>query len=67
MPETQQLTPEVMRKHQNATESAKSVSTLDKDVWAEAVKQWSTGNTLVRRMAGAMRKHQFLHQLAPSV
>ncbi|MEN9915592.1 MAG: hypothetical protein RL725_267, partial [Actinomycetota bacterium] len=36
----------VMRKHQNATESAKSVSTLDKDVWTEAVKQWSTGNTL---------------------
>ena len=36
----------VMRKHQNATESAKSVSTLDKDVWAEAIKQWSTGNTL---------------------
>lgn len=36
----------VMRKHQNATESAKSVSTLDKDVWSEAVKQWSTGNTL---------------------
>ena len=36
----------VMRKHQNATESAKSVSTLDKDVWAEAVKQWATGNTL---------------------
>ena len=28
----------VMRKHQNATESAKSVSTLDKDVWTEAVK-----------------------------
>jgi ribonucleoside-diphosphate reductase alpha chain len=36
----------VMRKHQNATESAKSVSTLDKDVWSEAVKQWATGNTL---------------------
>ena len=36
----------VMRKHQNATESAKSVSTLDKDVWAEAIKQWATGNTL---------------------
>jgi ribonucleoside-diphosphate reductase alpha chain len=36
----------VMRKHQNATESAKSVSTLDKDVWTEAIKQWSTGNTL---------------------
>jgi ribonucleoside-diphosphate reductase alpha chain len=36
----------VMRKHQNATESAKSVSTLDKDVWTEAVKQWATGNTL---------------------
>jgi ribonucleoside-diphosphate reductase alpha chain len=36
----------VMRKHQNATESAKSVSTLDKDVWSEAIKQWSTGNTL---------------------
>jgi len=36
----------VMRKHQNATESAKSVSTLDKDVWAEAIKQWSTGNTI---------------------
>jgi ribonucleoside-diphosphate reductase alpha chain len=35
-----------MRKHQNATESAKSVSTLDKDVWSEAIKQWSTGNTL---------------------
>ncbi|MGI9195746.1 MAG: vitamin B12-dependent ribonucleotide reductase [Candidatus Nanopelagicus sp.] len=36
----------VMRKHQNATESAKSVSTLDKDVWAEAIKQWSTGNSV---------------------
>jgi ribonucleoside-diphosphate reductase alpha chain len=36
----------VMRKHQNATESAKSVSTLDKDVWTEAIKQWATGNTL---------------------
>ncbi len=36
----------VMRKHQNATESAKSVSTLDKDVWAEAIKQWATGNSL---------------------
>ena len=36
----------VMRKHQNATDSAKSVSTLDKDVWAEAIKQWATGNTL---------------------
>jgi ribonucleoside-diphosphate reductase alpha chain len=36
----------VMRKHQNATESAKSVSTLDKDVWTEAVKQWSTGNSI---------------------
>ena len=36
----------VMRKHQNATESAKSVSTLDKDVWAEAIKQWSVGNTI---------------------
>ena len=36
----------VMRKHQNATDSAKSVSTLDKDVWTEAVKQWATGNTL---------------------
>ena len=36
----------VMRKHQNATESAKSVSTLDKDVWSEAIKQWSTGNTI---------------------
>ena len=36
----------VMRKHQNATESAKSVSTLDKDVWAEAIKQWATGNAL---------------------
>jgi ribonucleoside-diphosphate reductase alpha chain len=36
----------VMRKHQNATDSAKSVSTLDKDVWAEAIKQWSTGNAL---------------------
>jgi len=36
----------VMRKHQNATESAKSVSTLDKDVWAEAIKQWSAGNTI---------------------
>lgn len=36
----------VMRKHQNATESAKSVSTLDKDVWSEAVKQWSTGNSI---------------------
>ena len=36
----------VMRKHQNATESAKSVSTLDKDVWAEAIKQLSTGNTI---------------------
>jgi ribonucleoside-diphosphate reductase alpha chain len=36
----------VMRKHQNATESAKSVATLDKDVWTEAIKQWSTGNTL---------------------
>jgi len=36
----------VMRKHQNATESAKSVSTLDKDVWTEAIKQWSTGNTI---------------------
>jgi ribonucleoside-diphosphate reductase alpha chain len=36
----------VMRKHQNATDSAKSVSTLDKDVWAEAVKQWATGNAL---------------------
>jgi ribonucleoside-diphosphate reductase alpha chain len=35
-----------MRKHQNATESAKSVSTLDKDVWAEAIKQWSTGNSV---------------------
>ena len=35
-----------MRKHQNATESAKSVSTLDKDVWAEAIKQWATGNAL---------------------
>jgi ribonucleoside-diphosphate reductase alpha chain len=35
----------VMRKHQNATESAKSVSTLDKDVWTEAIKQWSAGNT----------------------
>ena len=36
----------VMRKHQNATESAKSVSTLDKDVWTEAIKQWATGNAL---------------------
>ena len=36
----------VMRKHQNATESAKSVSTLDKDVWAEAIKQWARGNAL---------------------
>jgi ribonucleoside-diphosphate reductase alpha chain len=36
----------VMRKHQNATESAKSVSTLDKDVWSEAIKQWATGNAL---------------------
>ncbi len=36
----------VMRKHQNATDSAKSVSTLDKDVWSEAIKQWATGNTL---------------------
>jgi ribonucleoside-diphosphate reductase alpha chain len=36
----------VMRKHQNATDSAKSVSTLDTDVWAEAVKQWATGNAL---------------------
>jgi ribonucleoside-diphosphate reductase alpha chain len=36
----------VMRKHQNATESAKSFSTLDKDVWAEAIKQWSTGNSI---------------------
>jgi ribonucleoside-diphosphate reductase alpha chain len=36
----------VMRKHQNATESAKSVSTLDKDVWSEAIKQWSSGNTI---------------------
>jgi len=36
----------VMRKHQNATESAKSVSTLDKDVWSEAIKQWATGNSL---------------------
>ena len=36
----------VMRKHQNATESAKSVSTLDKDVWSEAVKQWSAGNSI---------------------
>jgi ribonucleoside-diphosphate reductase alpha chain len=36
----------VMRKHQNATESAKSVATLDKDVWTEAIKQWSTGNTI---------------------
>jgi ribonucleoside-diphosphate reductase alpha chain len=36
----------VMRKHQNATDSAKSVSTLDKDVWAEAIKQWATGNAL---------------------
>jgi ribonucleoside-diphosphate reductase alpha chain len=36
----------VMRKHQNATESAKSVSTLDKDVWAEAIKQWSAGNSV---------------------
>ena len=36
----------VMRKHQNATESAKSFSTLDKDVWAEAIKQWATGNAL---------------------
>lgn len=36
----------VMRKHQNATDSAKSVSTLDKDVWTEAIKQWSTGNAL---------------------
>ena len=36
----------VMRKHQNATESAKSVATLDKDVWTEAVKQWSTGNSI---------------------
>ena len=36
----------VMRKHQNATESAKSVSTLDKDVWAEAIKQWASGNSL---------------------
>lgn len=36
----------VMRKHQNATESAKSVSTLDKDVWTEAIKQWSTGNSI---------------------
>jgi ribonucleoside-diphosphate reductase alpha chain len=36
----------VMRKHQNATDSAKSVSTLDKDVWVEAIKQWSIGNTL---------------------
>lgn len=36
----------VMRKHQNATESAKSVSTLDKDVWAEAIKQWASGNAL---------------------
>jgi ribonucleoside-diphosphate reductase alpha chain len=35
-----------MRKHQNATESAKSVSTLDKDVWAEAIKQWASGNAL---------------------
>ena len=35
-----------MRKHQNATDSAKSVSTLDKDVWSEAIKQWATGNTL---------------------
>jgi ribonucleoside-diphosphate reductase alpha chain len=36
----------VMRKHQNATESAKSVATLDKDVWTEAIKQWSTGNSI---------------------
>ena len=36
----------VMRKHQNATESAKSVATLDKDVWKEAIKQWSTGNSI---------------------
>ena len=36
----------VMRKHQNATDSAKSVSTLDKDVWSEAIKQWATGNAL---------------------
>ena len=36
----------VMRKHQNATDSAKSVSTLDKDVWTEAIKQWATGNAL---------------------
>ncbi len=30
----------VMKKHANASHSAKSVATLDRDVWSEANKQW---------------------------
>jgi ribonucleoside-diphosphate reductase alpha chain len=33
----------VMKKHANASHSAKSVSTLDRDVWSEANKQWDLG------------------------
>jgi ribonucleoside-diphosphate reductase alpha chain len=33
----------VMKKHANATVSAKSVTTLDSDVWAVAVKEWEKG------------------------
>ncbi len=33
----------VMRKHANASHSAKSVSTLDRDVWEAANKQWDQG------------------------
>jgi ribonucleoside-diphosphate reductase alpha chain len=33
----------VMKKHANASHSAKSVSTLDRDVWTEANKQWDLG------------------------
>jgi len=33
----------VMKKHANATVSAKSVTTLDADVWAVAVKEWEKG------------------------
>ena len=33
----------VMKKHTNASHSARSVSTLDRDVWTEANKQWDLG------------------------
>ena len=52
----------VMKKHANASASAKSITSLDQDVWKVANKEWEKGLEIGDKNAGAMRKPLFLPQ-----